>query len=178
MRMIPKSGDRFLDKIMRRQNVVAAALACIAFLAAPALAQEKPAAKDVAAIEKCMKTRTGRHWAWERCIGIISEPCAKDEGSMRPSEIIACDDRERAVWDGILNESYRRLREALDDEQKGKLQEMQRAWMASRDKNCNFLYDYFQGTMANPMVAACLNRATGMQALYLRGFADDVAERK
>ena len=55
---------------------------------------------------------------------------------------------------------------------------MQRAWMASRDKNCEFLYDYFQGTMANPMIAACLSRATGMQALYLRGFADDVAERK
>jgi uncharacterized protein YecT (DUF1311 family) len=156
----------------------AAALACTAFLAAPALAQEKPAVKDVAAIEKCIKTKTGRQWAWEGCIGIISEPCAKNEGSMPPSEVIACEDRERAVWDNMLNESYRRLRAVLDDEQKGKLQEMQQAWMASRDKNCAFLYDYFQGTMANPMIAACLSRATGMQALYLRGFADDVAERK
>ena len=97
---------------------------------------------------------------------------------MPPSEVIACEDRERAVWDSVLNESYRRLREALDEGQKGKLQAMPRAWMASRDKNCEFLYDYFQGTMANPMIAACLRRATGMQALYLRGFADDVAERK
>jgi uncharacterized protein YecT (DUF1311 family) len=96
---------------------------------------------------------------------------------MPPSEVIACEDRERAVWDSVLNESYR-LREALDEEQKGKLQAMQRARMASRDRNCKFLYDYFQGTMANPMIAACLRRATGMQALYLRGFADDVAERK
>jgi hypothetical protein len=32
--------------------------------------------------------------------------------------------------------------------------------------------------MANPMIAACVSRATGLQALYLRGFADDVAERK
>ena len=97
---------------------------------------------------------------------------------MAPSQVVACEDRERAVWDSVLNESYRRLRDALDDEQKGKLQEMQRAWIASRDKNCEFLYDYFQGTMANPMIAACLSRATGMQALYLRGFADDVADRK
>jgi len=176
--MIPKSGNRFLDKIMRKQNVIATALACIAFQAAPALAQDKPTAKDVAAIEKCIKTKTGHHWAWERCIGIISEPCAKNEESMRPSEVIACEDREGAVWDSILNESYRRLREALDDEQKGKLQEVQRAWMASRDKNCEFLYDYFQATMVNPMIAACLSRATGRQALYLRGFADDVAGRK
>ena len=32
--------------------------------------------------------------------------------------------------------------------------------------------------MAYPMMAACMSRATGMQALFLRGFADDVAERK
>ena len=158
---------------MRAVLVVAALMLCAA-----AFAQDKPAAKDAAAIEKCIKTKTGRHWAWERCIGIVSEPCAKNEGSMPTSEVIACEDRERAVWDSVLNESYRRLREALDEEQKGKLQAMQRAWMASHDKNCGFLYDYFQGTMANPMIAACLSRATGMQALYLRGFADDVAERK
>ena len=157
----------------------AAALALIATLPATcAFSQDKPAAKDVAAIENCLKAKTGRHWAWEQCIGIISEPCTKDEASMPSAEVIACEDRERSVWDGILNASYRRLREALDDEQKGKLQEMQRAWIASRDKSCGFLYDYFQGTMANPMIAACLARETGRRALYLRGFADDVAERK
>jgi hypothetical protein len=91
-------------------------------LSAAAFAQDKPAAKDVAAIEKCIKTKTGRHWARERCIGIISEPCAKNEESMPPSEVIASEDRERAVWDSVLNESYRRLREALDEGQKGKLQ--------------------------------------------------------
>jgi uncharacterized protein YecT (DUF1311 family) len=77
-----------------------------------------------------------------------------------------------------MHPSYQALRKVLDDEQQSKLREMQRAWIASRDKSCMFLYDYFQGTMANPMLAACLARATGMQALYLRGFADDVAERK
>ncbi len=50
--------------------------------------------------------------------------------------------------------------------------------MTSRDKNCEFLYDYFQGTMASPMIAACASRATGMQAPFLRGFADDATERK
>ena len=147
-------------------------------LSAAAFAEDKPAANDVAAIEKCLKSRTGRHWAWERCIGVVSGPCTKNEESMPPSEVIACEDRERAVWDGILNESYRRLRAALDADQNNKLQDMQRAWIASRDKNCMFLHDYFQGTMANPMIAACLARATGMQALYLRGFADDIADRK
>jgi len=153
------------------------ALIVVALLAgAPAFGDDKPDAKDAAAIEKCIKAKTGRHWAWEQCIGQISEPCSKDDGTDR--EVIACQDRERAVWDDILNRSYQALMKTLDDDQKAKLREMQRAWIASRDKSCTFLYDYFQGTMANPMIAACLARATGMQALYLRGFADDVAERK
>jgi uncharacterized protein YecT (DUF1311 family) len=147
-------------------------------VASAAPAQAKPARKDSASIEKCIKAKTGRNWASQQCIGLISEPCSKDEASMAPSQVIACYDRERAVWDDILNKSYQALRKALDEDQQGKLREMQRAWIASRDKSCGFLYDYFQGTMANPMIAACLARATGRQALYLRGFADDVADRK
>ena len=92
---------------------------------------------------------------------------------MTSAEVIACYDRERAVWDDILNESFRRLLAKLDTDQAGKMREMQRAWIPSRDKTCGFLYDYFQGTMANPMIAACLSRETGRRALYLLGFADD-----
>ncbi|HZQ14278.1 MAG TPA: lysozyme inhibitor LprI family protein [Pseudolabrys sp.] len=147
------------------------------FVTTPALAQDKPSAKDSAAVEKCIKAKTGRHWAWEQCIGIISEPCTKDDG-MPDREVIVCEDRERAVWDDILNKSYQALTKALDEEQKVKLREMQRAWIASRDKSCGFLYDYFQGTMANPMIAACTARETARRALYLRGFADDIADRK
>ena len=155
-----------------------ALLAAALLIGPPALAQDKPAPKDSATIERCVKAKTGRHWAWEQCIGIISEPCTKDEASMPPSEVIACEERERLVWDDILNKSYQALLKALDQDQQVKLREMQRAWIAWRDKNCEFLYDYFQGTMANPMIATCVSRATGMQALYLRGFADDVADRK
>lgn len=155
-----------------------AAILLVVLGAMPALAQDKPSPKDSAAIEKCIKTRTAHNWAWEKCIGLISEPCSKDEASMPPSEVIACYAREQAVWDDVLNKSYKLLRERLDEDQVVKLRDMQRAWIASREKTCNFLYDYFQGTMANPMIAACTSRATGMQALYLRGFADDVADRK
>ncbi len=146
--------------------------------ASPALAQDKPAAKDSAAIEKCVKAKTGRHWAWESCIGVISERCSKDEGSLTDRQVIDCYDRELAVWDDMLNKSYQATLKALDTDQQDKLREMQRAWITSRNKTCEFLYDYFQGTMANPMIAACKARMTGRQALYLRGFAEDVADRK
>jgi uncharacterized protein YecT (DUF1311 family) len=160
--------------MIRSVILIVAALVLIV----PASAQEKPDAKDAAAIEKCMRAKTGHNWAWEGCIGTVSEPCLKKHPKEVPSDVIACYDREQAVWDDILNKSYQSLRKALDDDQQVKLRDMQRAWIASRDKNCTFLYDYFQGSMANPMIAACTSRATGMQALHLRGFADDAADRK
>jgi len=158
------------------RSVIAIATALV--LGVPASAQEKPDAKDAGAIEKCVKAKTARNWAWEACIGTVSEPCVKKHPQEVPSDVMACYAREQAVWDGILNKSFQTLRKALDEDQQTKLRDMQRAWITSRDKTCGFLYDYFQGTMANPMIAACTSRATGMQALYLRGFADDVADRK
>jgi len=157
---------------------IAAALTIALLPALPALAQDKPDAKDAAAIQDCVKVKTGHNWAWEQCIGRVSETCLKDEASMPPSEVIACYAREQAVWDDILNQSYKALRERLGEKQVRKLRDMQRAWIASRDKICGFIYDYFEGSMANPMMAACTSRATGMQALFLLGFANDVAERK
>jgi uncharacterized protein YecT (DUF1311 family) len=143
------------------------------FLGAPAFAQDKPNAKDTAAIQKCIKTKTGRNWAWENCVGVVSEPCAKNEAAMSSSEIMACYRREQAVWDNIVNETFRSLREKLDDTQQQKLREMQRAWIVSRDKSCAFFYDYFEGSMANTMIAACEARETGRRALFLLGFLDD-----
>src|SRR5262249_48014597 len=87
---------------------------------------------------KCIKTKTGRNWAWENCIGMVSEPCSKNESAMAPSKVIACYDREKLVWDNILNDSYRQLRGKLDDTQQTKMREMQQAWIASRDKPAVF----------------------------------------
>jgi uncharacterized protein YecT (DUF1311 family) len=142
--------------------------------AIPAWAEnDKPDPRDTTTIQECIKAKTGRNWAWERCIGAVSEPCIKDETAMPPSEVMACYERERLVWDAILNDSFRRLRARLEDRQILKVREVQRAWITSRDKSCNFFYDYFEGSMANTMIAACQTRETGRRALFLRGFADD-----
>lgn len=134
---------------------------------------DKPDVRDLAAVQECIKAKTGRNWAWEGCIGSVSERCAKDETAIPPSQVMACYEREKLVWDSILNESFRRLRGKLEDKQARKMREMQRAWIASRDRSCNFFYDYYEGTMANTMIAACQSRETGRRALFLLGFAND-----
>ena len=43
----------------------------------------------------------------------------------------------------------------------------------SRDKTCDFYWDFYQGTMATPMSADCVNRETAQRALFLLGFLND-----
>ena len=67
-----------------RHGGVAAGILCL-LAALPATAQDdKPDPRDAAAIQGCVNAKTGRNWAWETCIGTVSEPCIKDEMAMPP----------------------------------------------------------------------------------------------
>jgi uncharacterized protein YecT (DUF1311 family) len=146
---------------------------CLLILAAPAsIAQTaEPNARDVAAVENCLKSQRGKELKGERCIGVVADPCLKQARSTADSN--ACADRELSVWDAMLNETYRRLGEHLDDDQKTKARDMQRAWIESRNKTCDFYWDYFQGTMASPMSSYCSARETARRAMFLKFFLDE-----
>jgi uncharacterized protein YecT (DUF1311 family) len=134
-----------------------------------------PNARDVAVVQDCLKSQRGRELKGERCIGVVVDPCLKRARSTADQN--ACADRELAVWDDILNETYRRLGRHLDDEQKGKAREMQRSWIETRDKTCAFYWDYFQGTMASPMSSYCNVRETARRAMFLKFFMDEAEGR-
>ena len=145
---------------------------------------EAPAAKDVAAIGDCLRKqdrkRGGSQEADEAaCLMAVARPCmGGDEAAANDRRKMDCLDRERLVWDQIVNDSYKAMMNALDPDQQVKLREMQRSWIQTRDLTCGFWYDYFQGTMANPMIAYCNNRETARRAIFLRIFAVDIADRK
>jgi uncharacterized protein YecT (DUF1311 family) len=141
-------------------------------LATPAAATEKPDGKASATIQDCVKTKSATGTG-ELCIGIVSGPCLDRDDAKSTADMTNCVSREQAVWDDVLNETYRRLREKLGDTQQTKLREMQRAWIVSRDKTCTFYWDFYQGTMATPMSAECVNRETAQRALFLLGFLND-----
>jgi uncharacterized protein YecT (DUF1311 family) len=134
-----------------------------------------PGARDVAVVQSCLKSQRGRDLKGERCIGVVADPCLKSARSTADQN--ACADRELAVWDDILNETYRRLGAHLDEEQKGKAREMQRSWIETRDKTCAFYWDYFQGTMASPMSSYCNVRETARRAMFLKFFLDETEGR-
>jgi len=153
--------------VIRGLLVVLAALAV-----SPALAKDKPDARAAAAIEDCVKSKSATGMG-ETCIGIVSGPCLDKAADPSTAGMVACVARERAVWDDILNETYNRLRAKLDDKQQQKLRAMQRAWIAVRDATCGFYWDFYQGTMASPMSAGCVNKETAERALFLLGFLNE-----
>jgi len=153
--------------VIRGLLVVLAALAV-----SPALAKDKPDARAAAAIQDCVKSKSATGMG-ETCIGIVSGPCLDKAADPSTAGMVACVTRERAVWDDILNETYNRLRAKLDDKQQQKLRDMQRAWIAARDATCGFYWDFYQGTMASPMSAGCVNKETAERALFLLGFLNE-----
>jgi uncharacterized protein YecT (DUF1311 family) len=153
--------------VIRGLLVVLAAL-----VASPALAKDKPDARASAAIQDCVKSKSATGMG-ETCIGIVSGPCLDKAADPSTAGMVACVARERAVWDDILNETYNRLRAKLDDKQQQKLRDMQRAWIAARDATCGFYWDFYQGTMASPMSAGCVNKETAERALFLLSFLNE-----
>lgn len=155
---------------------IALAVVVAALVASPAWARAgKQAATDSNVIPDCVKTNTGPDKDWESCIGSLSNKCLDDAKSTAYQN--ACIDREQKVWDDILNETYRRLREKLDQAQQVKLRDMQRAWLTSRDTTCAFYWDFYQGTIASPMTSSCINRETARRALFLLGFLNETQDK-
>ena len=153
-------------------TVVAAALTTLILHSAHA---EAPNAADVEAVETCLKSKQGNDQA--ACAGVVASSCIGDEAVATDRQVVDCFGREQLVWDKMLNAAYAGLHKALDDDQRVKLRDMQRSWLETRKRTCAFYYDYFQGLMANPMIANCENLETARRAVYLMGFAEDASHR-
>ena len=157
--------------------LIAAVCAALMTLTVAVAQNAKLSARDSSAIQSCIKSVRGSTRNAERCIETIAGPCLNRPKTLSTADMVACASREAAVWDDILNETFRRLRDKLDEEQKVKLRDMQRAWIDSRDRSCQFYYDYHQGTIAVPMAALCVNRETARRALFLLDFLNEAEGR-
>lgn len=168
-----------MSKIIQR-IVIAALLTGVAVMPAAVQAQtNKATARDRAAIYNCLKAKkdTDEPGA-AACLFIVADPCLEKPEGQSTAGMADCFRRETAVWDEILNDSYARLRGALETEQKNALRSMQRAWIVSRDKTCGFYRHFYQGgTMAIPAGAACMARETAYRALYLGRFVHEGVAR-
>jgi uncharacterized protein YecT (DUF1311 family) len=147
-------------------------LLCVATAAGHAQSR-KPTTKEVAAIRDCAKKHEEDLDEVERqCLfNLVGTPCMETPEGQSNVGTADCYRLEAAIWDDLLNENYKSLAADLDEEQKAKLREMQRAWIAYRDSTCGFYYTKIHGTMAVPMTAACTARETARRAVLLKFFS-------
>jgi uncharacterized protein YecT (DUF1311 family) len=151
-------------------------LCLVPFLLAVAAAHaqsRKPTAQEIAAIRQCAKKHeTDLDEVERQCLfNLVATPCTEKPEGQSNVGTADCYRREGAIWDDLLNENFRTLAADLDDEQKAKLREMQRAWIAYRDSTCGFYHTKIQGTMAGPMGTACAARETARRAVLLKFFS-------
>jgi len=157
-------------------RVVSTALLIVlaAAVSAPAQAQSrKPMAQEIAAIRACAaKDKEDLDVGEQQCLfKLVAEPCIGSFGSASDGKMADCYAIEGTIWDGLLNENYKKLLATLDDAQTGKARAMQRAWIAYRDSTCEFYDDKIQGTMSIMMHAACNTRETARRAMLLDFFS-------
>ncbi len=132
----------------------------------------KPTTQEVAAIRNCATKYQDDVDKGERhCVfNLVATPCANTREGSSNLGTADCYRVEWVIRDNLLNENFKNLTSALDNQQTAKLRAMQQAWIIYRDTACNFYMDKIQGSMAIPMAAACAARETARRALLLRFF--------
>ena len=132
----------------------------------------RPTAQEVAAIRNCATQYQDDVDEGERqCLfNLVATPCTKTREGSSNLGTADCYRVEWVIWDNLLNENFKNLMGALDNQRIAKLRAMQQAWITYRDTTCNFYMEKIQGSMAVPMGAACAARETARRALLLRFF--------
>jgi uncharacterized protein YecT (DUF1311 family) len=133
---------------------------------------EKPTAQQTAAIRACAeKNQDDITEAERQCLfELVATPCQSTPEGQSNLGMADCFRLEAKIWDDLLNENYKTLRDSIGAGQADKLRDMQRAWITSRDATCGFYDVKIQGSMAIPMGAACIARETARRAVLLKFF--------
>lgn len=101
------------------------------------------------------------------CIGIVNNPCQEQPGGFSTAGMLACMEREHAVWDERLNHHYRRAMQSDDKKYKTALQKAQRAWLAWREARCALpAVENEGGSIVGPLTMACFMEMTAEQAIW------------
>ncbi|MFN4057138.1 MAG: lysozyme inhibitor LprI family protein [Roseinatronobacter sp.] len=137
---------------------------------------------DIAPSLQCLEAAPDTNAA-KMCIGEAAGTCMEVNQAFHTYSMSFCLDSELAYWDGVLNDSYQKLRAALEVSDKSlldhlpkqavSLRDMQRAWIAYRDQRCSFEAALMQGgTASSTAYLACAMQLTGEQALFLQGLSE------
>ncbi|MCJ2127472.1 lysozyme inhibitor LprI family protein [Methylobacterium sp. E-045] len=139
----------------------------------------RQASSDLATIERCVAFAKD-DGARLSCIGRVSQPCidAPDGSGSSTMGMNGCYAREIAAWDTRLNRTYKDVGAAMSESADLSLRDAQRAWIAFRDKACDWpSLVYPGGSIIGPLSGECLQIQTGRRALDLDRIKAALTER-
>jgi uncharacterized protein YecT (DUF1311 family) len=130
-------------------------------------------ADDAEMIATCLQTERDAGRDVHSCIGHIADPCLDDPAGQSTVGMVQCMDKETKLWDTMLNEEYTRLLSIITGAAAESVRKAERAWIATRDADCQVAYDIFQGgTIAQPISARCRLDHTADRALQVRSWRE------
>jgi len=86
------------------------------------------------------------------------------KGANTTVDMRECSGAELKRQDDRLNQNYKAAMGSLEEEQKGKLRDAQRKWVAYRDANCGLYYVMTGGTMDQLNGSGCMVDMTRQRA--------------
>lgn len=86
------------------------------------------------------------------------------KGATTTVDMRDCSGAELKRQDTRLNQNYKTVMGSLEEEQKGKLRDAQRKWVAYRDANCGLYYVMTGGTMDQLNGSGCMVDMTRQRA--------------
>ncbi|MCA0405249.1 MAG: lysozyme inhibitor LprI family protein [Proteobacteria bacterium] len=153
-----------------------ATLAILLAIVGPALAQQRDEEEGgwvgfVEGMETCLADKKPLLTHGYACIGQFSAACLKHAENQTTASMERCYLDEYRAWDALLNRHYKdRPKGAAGQE----LQQVQRAWLAYRERKCAyFQIHYSGGSIARWLGAQCMMDTTARRAIELRFFAMD-----
>lgn len=149
-----------------RKSCFTTVAALVVFLLAEARAQDATPA-DRAAIEKCVKDKVAAGEDRGKCVGSIADACLEKSEDPSTHGMANCSRREQEVWDERLNAAYKKLLADVERKQRNSVRDMQRSWIAFRDKKCGLHSVLEEGSIVIPIIAYCYMEETGRQAVFL-----------
>ncbi len=121
-----------------------------------------------AAVEKCLAEKEKSNGSPELCVGVYTEACLGKSDALSTSDMMTCNSKETAVWQEHLNRDYQELLKEMKNKDKERLRDMQRAWIAFREKKCGFRQQEQEGTVGVIQNVSCYLEETGRQSFFLQ----------
>lgn len=103
----------------------------------------------------------------------VDECMQKDSST---AGMIQCIDAEFAIQDKLLNQNYKKAMSVLNDENKKKLKDIQRKWVAYKEAKCPFVPP--MGTLYAVTAADCYLQMTKERARELANLAEDFEDNQ